>query len=102
MPEQYDEEYEKRARKRLEATVRKMQDDQQKRELARRLLDDKAYERLMNIKASNEELYEQILGLLISLVQSQRVAGKISEKDLVAILEKVTARHEPTISFRHK
>jgi len=102
MPEQNDEEYERKARKRYDAAVRKMQEDMQKREFARKMLDDRAYERLMNIKLSNGELYDQVIGLLISLVQSQRLSGKVSEKELVALLARATERHEPTIEFKHK
>lgn len=102
MAEQNGDEYEKKVRKRYEATMRRLQEEQQKRALARRLLDDHAYERLMNIRNANEDLYDQVLNLLISFVQSQRLSGKITESELLSILKKVTARHEPTISFRHK
>ncbi len=102
MAEQNGDDYEKKLKKRYEAAVRHMQEEQQKRELARRLLDDGAYERLMNIRNANEDLYNQVLNLLISFVQSQRLSGKITESELLSILRKVTARHEPTISFKHK
>lgn len=97
-----NDDYEKQARKRYEAAVKRMQEDLQKKEFARRILDDGAYERLMNVKLSNAELYEQVLSMLVSFVQSRRMAGKVSEKELVALLQRVTERHEPTISFRHK
>lgn len=102
MAEQNDDEYERRTRKRYESAMRKMQEDMQKRELARRLLDDRAYERLMNIKAKDGDLYDQVLGMLVSLVQSQRLTGRISEKEFIALMQRATERHEPTISFKHK
>ncbi len=102
MAGQDGDDYEKRMRKRYEAAIRKLQEEQQRKEIARRLLDDAAYERLMNIRISNEELYAQVVNLLISFAQSQRLAGKVTEKELLAILKKITARHDPTISFRHK
>ncbi len=91
-----------KARKQFESAVKRYQEDQQRREIARRFLDNSAYERLMNIKASNPELYEQVVNLIISLIQSQRLSGKITEKQLVSLLEKVTFRPEPKISFKHK
>ncbi len=100
--QQNGDDYEKKLRKRYEAAVRHMQEEQQKKELARRLLDDAAYERLMNVRNGNEELYNQVLNLLISFVQAQRLSGKITDTELLSILKKVTARHEPTISFKHK
>lgn len=100
-----EEEYESpeaASRKRVELAVRRMQEEQQRKSIARKFLDDNAYERLMNIKASNQELYEQVVNLIISVVQSQRVSGKITEKQLVSLLERVTFKPEPKISFKHK
>lgn len=70
--------------------------------MAKQLLDANAYERLTNIKAANYELYLQLLDLIISLAQSNRIQGKLTEAQFVAILNKVTYRREPTIEFKHK
>lgn len=98
--EQNDED--RRLKKRYEAAVRKMQEDAQRREFARRVLEADAYERLMNIKVKNDGLYEQVLSLLVSFVQQKGMSSKISDKELVVLLHRFTDRHEPTISFRHK
>lgn len=100
MPE--DEEYERKMRSRLEAGIKRMQEDQQRRELARKVLDASAYERLMNIKSTNAELYGQVLNILISIVQSQNLNGKITEAQFMQLLGRITHKSEPTISFKHK
>ena len=76
--------------------------EQQKKEVMQRLLEPKAYERLMNIRAANMELYSQMVNLIISLAQGQRINGKLTEQQLLMILQKVTARPESKIEFKHK
>lgn len=88
--------------KRLAAAIKNMQVEQQKKEMMRQLLDSNAYERLMNIRISNPELYNQIINVVVSLAQTNRLHGKMTEAQLLSILEKVTVRKEPTIDFKHK
>jgi len=89
-------------RKRVAEAMRRAQMEQQKKDVMRQFLEPDAYERLMNIRVSNPELYDQLVGMVVQLVQSNRVTGKISEKQLRSILEKITYRKEPNISFKHK
>jgi len=91
-----------RLQKALAEQYKRIQIEQQKKELMRNLLDDQAYERLMNIRASNPDLYSQIVNIIISLVQTGRLQGKLSEKQFLAILQKLTTRQEPTINYKHK
>lgn len=97
-----EERYEKRLRKRVADALKNAQIEQQKRELMKQFLDAKAYERLMNIKLSNNELYNQLVKLVVSLAQSNRLSGKITESQLKSIVEKITFRSEPKIEFKHK
>lgn len=92
----------RRITKRVASAIRNMQMEQQKKEAMRQLLEAKAYERLMNIRASNPELYSQIVSVIISLAQTNRLQGKMTEAQLLSILEKITVRKEPTIDFKHK
>ncbi len=100
----YEEEEgeQRKANRRLASAIKQMQIEQQKKEAMKQLLETKAYERLMNIRVSNPELYNQVVNVIISLAQTNRLQGKMSETQLLAILEKVTVRKEPTISFKHK
>lgn len=102
MEEDDDRQYQKNMRRRLADAVKSAQLEQQKKDIMRQFLDDGAFERLMNIKVSNPELYNQLVNLVVSLAQSNRVSGKITEKQLVSILEKMTSKREPTIEFKHK
>jgi programmed cell death protein 5 len=100
--EDEEQRYQKEMRKRVAEAMRRAQMEQQKKDVMRQFLEPDAYERLMNIRVSNPELYDQLVGMVVSLVQSNRVTGKISEKQLRSILEKITYRKEPNISFKHK
>lgn len=100
--EEEDQRYQRELRKKVTEAMRRAQVEQQKKELMRQLLEPGAYERLMNIRLSNQELYEQLVSLILSLAQSNRISGKISENQLRSILGKITYRKEPTIEFKHK
>ncbi len=102
MEEGEDEQYQKKMRKRVIDALKAAQVEEQKKDILKQFLDAKAYERIMNIRASNMELYNQLVNLVVSLVQSNRVQGKITETQLKSILSKITYRREPKIEFKHK
>jgi len=97
-----EQQYQKKMRKRLSDAIKAAQIEQQKKDIMRQFLDDKAYERLMNIRISNQDLYEQIVRMVVQLAQSNRISGKITEPQLKSILSKMTFKREPTIEFKHK
>lgn len=97
-----EEQYQKKMRKRVTEAIKAAQLEAQKKEIMKQFLDPKAYERVMNIRASNYELYNQLVNLIVSLVQGNRISGKITETQLKSIIEKMTYRREPTIEFKHK
>jgi programmed cell death protein 5 len=95
-------EEDERIKKAIAKRLRELQIEQQKREIVRKYLEPNAYERLMNVRVSNYELYAQLLDLIISMAQSNRLPGRITDKQLVDLLTKLTARPEPKIEFKHK
>ena len=97
-----EEQYQKKMRKKVSEAIKASQMEAQKKEIMKQFLDPKAYERVMNIRASNYELYNQLVNLIVSLVQGNRLNGKVSEEQLKSIIEKITYRREPTIEFKHK
>lgn len=101
MPEG-DEAEQDKLRKAVARRMKALQLEQQKRDIVRRYLEPGAYERLMNVRVSNYDLYAQLLDLIISMVQSNRITSRLSEDQLISILTKLTSRPEPTIEFRHK
>lgn len=92
----------RRLRKAVMDQLKRQQMEQQKKDVVKKLMDSAAYDRLMNIRLSNNELYSQLIDLIISLAQSGRIQGKLTEEQLLAILQKVTNRREPTLEFKHK
>jgi programmed cell death protein 5 len=102
MEENDDDQYQKRLKKRVSEALKAAQIENQKKELMKQFLDAKAYERLMNIRVSNYELYNHLVGLVASLAQSNRISEKITESQLKSIIEKITYRREPKIEFKRK
>ncbi|HIH50631.1 MAG: DNA-binding protein [Candidatus Micrarchaeaceae archaeon] len=104
MADEEDEEarYQKKMRKRVTEAIKNAQMEQQKKEIMRQFLDAKAYERLMNIRISNYELYNQLVGMVVSLAQGNRISSKITEEQLMSIVQRMTYKKESTIEFKHK
>ncbi len=100
--EEENENEERKLRKKIAGTLKAMQEEQQKKDVMKQLLDAKAYERLMNIRISNNELYNQMVNIIVSLAQTNRITGKMTEQQLISILDKVTVRKDTTIEFKHK
>ena len=101
-----EDDYGQDATRRLQQRYAKMQQeaqaDSQKKAILRKVLDDGAYERVMNVKIANPELYEQLVGSIAYIVQSGRLQGQISEQQILQLLGKMTQRKETSIEFRHK
>ncbi len=89
-------------RKLMEKRYKALQIEQQKRMLVKRLLTSGAYERLMNVRIANFELYSQLVDLLLSMSQQGRIGVAITEEQLRQILAKLTPKNESTITFQHK
>ncbi|HLC47934.1 MAG TPA: DNA-binding protein [Candidatus Norongarragalinales archaeon] len=90
-------------RKKAEEMQRRQQQDAQLRAMLKQVLDQSAYERLLNIKLSNQELYLKVAELLITLFQQGRLKKKVDEPMLKALLSKLLSqRHESKISFMRK
>jgi DNA-binding TFAR19-related protein (PDSD5 family) len=102
MMEGEEEQYQKRLQKRYQEAVKRAQVERQMAEIAMRLLDANAYERLTNIKSSNPELYRQMVSMLVQLAQQNRIQGKVTEAQFKSLLERMTQKEDTTIEFRHK
>ncbi|MEM4554252.1 MAG: DNA-binding protein [Candidatus Anstonellaceae archaeon] len=82
--------------------LQQIQADLRKKELLRRMLSDKAYERMMNVRLSNPELYEKVVASIAYIAQSGGAMGKISEEQILTLLSKLAQRRETKIEFRSK
>ncbi|VVB77030.1 DNA-binding protein [uncultured archaeon] len=99
-----NEESEEQARmkKAVYKKLKEMQIEQQKKAIAQRLMTPEAYERLMNVRVANRELFTQLLEVIIAMAQQNRTVGKITEEQLRDILSRLTYRPESKIEFKHK
>ena len=91
-----DDEQEK-MRKAVARRLREAQIMNEKKEFVRKYLTTEAFERLMNIKVANYQLFAQLLDLIISLAQNGKIQNKMSDTELTSILKRVSERPEPTI-----
>ncbi len=96
------EEHPNTRQKALEARMRAMQVEQQKRSTIKKFMTIGAYERLMNVRVANYELYTQLVDLILSLIQTNRITTQLTETQLKDILSRVTYKPESKIEFRHK
>ncbi|MCL5433848.1 MAG: DNA-binding protein [Candidatus Marsarchaeota archaeon] len=97
-----DEPEEARLKKALTEQYKRLQLEQQKKEIVHSLLDQEAFDRLMNIRLSNPELYTQLVDLLISFAQNGRLQTKMNVKQFLALIQKLTYKPDTEISFKHK
>lgn len=64
------------------------------KQLLLQVLDSTAYERLMNVKIANEDLYTQIVNLLLYLYQNGQLKKRIGENELKNLLSRVLSKKE--------
>ena len=77
--------------------------EQQKKSIVRSLVEPKAYERLMLVKMSNTDIYDQVVSALATAYRQGRIRGKVTEAEIVEILGKfMGTRREPTITIKRK
>ncbi len=60
--------------------------------LMTKLMDEKARERLANVRLVKPELARQLELLIIQMYQAGRISGKINEEQLIKLLETVSRR----------
>ena len=99
---QNDNEAQAKMRKELNRRLKEMQVEQEKKNAVKKLMTPDAYERLMNVRVSNHELFAQLLDMLISMARNNRITGQITEPQLRDLLARLTFRPEPKIEFKHK
>ncbi len=102
MPEAEGEDQQAKLKKAVYKRLKEMQVEQERRAQLKRLMEPDAYERLMNVRISNNELYAQLVELLFAMARSGRVSGKVTEEQLRGLLTKLTYRPESRIEFKKK
>ena len=75
--------------------------EQQKQTILRSILSDPAKQRLNNIKLVKPQLADAVENQLISLSQSGRIRDRISEEQLLQMLQQLqTSKRETQIKFK--
>ncbi|MBI4360865.1 DNA-binding protein [Candidatus Micrarchaeota archaeon] len=98
-----NEEWQKAQQEKIDQLRRKHVEENQKRQILQKILDGPAFERIQNVRLANPDLYDQLVGLLVQLVQSGQIRGKVTESQLLSILGRVQdVKKEPKITFKRK
>ncbi|HIH20253.1 TPA: hypothetical protein HA244_03215 [Candidatus Micrarchaeota archaeon] len=80
-----------------------MQREMQLRDALKKILDDRAFERLANIRLANKELYYQIAQMIIYAYQQGQIQGKLSEEVLLKLVGRIkSGEKETNITFKRK
>lgn len=97
-----DNEAQAKMKKEMMRRLKEMQIEQEKKATVKRFMTPEAYERLMNVRVANYELFTQLLDLLIAMERGNRIQGNITEPQLKDLLARVTFKPESKIEFKHK
>ena len=97
-----DNDAQAKMRKEMLRRLKEMQIEQEKKAAVKRFMTPEAYERLMNVRVANAELFSQLLDLLIAMARGNRIQGNITEAQLRDLLSKLTFKPESKIEFKHK
>lgn len=100
--ESLDQSRNAKLRKRYAEMQRAQEAEAQLRGLLREVLEPSAYERFMNVRLSNPELYMKVSQMIVQLHMQKQLTGKVGEKDLRALLAKLTERREPEFKISRK
>ncbi|MEM2962908.1 MAG: DNA-binding protein [Candidatus Anstonellales archaeon] len=93
---------ERKIRKRLEEMQKRQEAEAQLRAVLRMILTDEAYERIMNVRISNPELFARFSAALAQAASSGRIRQKISDAQLKDMLSQFTEKRETRIEFIKK
>lgn len=100
--EQQEKSNEDKVKEMISKRMKALQIEQQKKEMLKRIMSNQAYERLMNVRVANYDLYSQVVDLLIAMARSNRITSQITDDQLKSILAKVTYKPDTKIEFKHK
>lgn len=87
-------------KKQLEEAQNAMQIDAQIKGVMARILESSAYDRLMNVKMSNQELYTKTVNSLVYMYK--KLGRKITEKELVTLLSASVEKRTGSLEIRRK
>ncbi|VVB99389.1 DNA-binding protein [uncultured archaeon] len=80
-----------------DAEQKQLEAEMKAQAILRRMLDDKALERMNNVKLVNRELYSNAFNALVSMAQKGYLEGKADDSQLKQILYRLRPEKEITI-----
>lgn len=96
-----DEDLEQARRKRLEDIQKAQQEEERIKATLRSILDDAAYDRMMNVKVASPELYMSAVQGCAAIYQ--RLGRRLGEKEVLLILRRMKGSEKETkITFERK
>ena len=87
---------------RIQRMRQKAEEEERKKKLAARFVDEKAFDRLMVVKIGHPELFDNVVSILVRLSNGGQLRGKLTEEQLVRLLGTLTEKRESTIEFKRK
>ncbi|KAF8742746.1 hypothetical protein AX14_002548 [Amanita brunnescens Koide BX004] len=97
-----------RAQNGTDEEAKRAQEEQMRRDMIATVLDSAARERLSRIALVSPDRSAKIESLIISLAQGGKLKGRVSEKQLIDLLEQLeeaqgkSASQKPTIVFQRR
>jgi programmed cell death protein 5 len=86
------------SKRRAEELQKRLAAEAQLKALVSRVFEPAAVARLSNMRLSNEALYLQVVQYFVSMVQSGKVSGKVTEEQVKQVAARLlSARRETTI-----
>ncbi|MCC7552105.1 DNA-binding protein [Candidatus Micrarchaeota archaeon] len=82
-------------KEKLQEKIRK---EQQIKVKINRILEPKAYERLMNVRLSNEKLYFSTVALLLQNINE--IKKRLKEDEIIEILQSLRSNYEPKFEIK--
>ena len=73
----------------MDDDAQRQQFDELKRTLFLKMLTEEARERLGRIRIARPDFVEQVEVVLIQLIQSRQITGKVDEKAILTIIKKI-------------
>lgn len=101
MKEMDERELEQIRKKKLEDMQKKQEADEQIKAMLRAILDEEAYDRMINVKIANPELYAKAAQGCLSIYQ--RLGRKLGNKEVLFLLRRIKGgEEERRITFERK
>ncbi len=92
----------KRLQKKMQEMQKRQEQESQIKMVLRTVMDGPAYERLMNVRALNPDLFMKAAGAIAQAASSGKIRQKLSEEQLKSVLLQLSQKREGSIEIIKK